>query len=99
MAAAKQAIEQSVLPAYQNIIQELKQQQTLSPEGDGVWRLPDGGKWYRNRLAWLTTTDLNAEQLHPIGLQNVGCIFKFMRNEDQFYYSDTDKGRSEYDTS
>jgi uncharacterized protein (DUF885 family) len=116
MTEAKLAIEQSVLPAYQNIIQELKQQQKLSPEGDGVWRLPDGENWYKNRLAWFTTTDLDAEQVHQIGLQNIKRIhnamreimqkvefkgtldefFEFMRNSEQFYYPDTDEGRSEY---
>lgn len=116
MADAAQAIQQSVLPAYQNIIQELKLQQKLSPEGDGVWRLPDGDEWYKNRLAWFTTTDLNAEQVHQIGLQNVERIhtamrkimkkvkfkntldefFEFMRNEQQFYYPDTDAGRADY---
>ena len=79
MADAAQAIQQSVLPAYQNIIQELKLQQKLSPEGDGVWRLPDGDKWYKNRLAWFTTTDLNADQVHQIWLQNVERIHNAMR--------------------
>jgi uncharacterized protein (DUF885 family) len=77
-AEAKMAIEQSVLPAYQNIIQALEYQQTLSPEGDGVWRLPDGEKWYKSRLSWFTTTDLNAKQVHQIGLENVERIHKAM---------------------
>jgi uncharacterized protein (DUF885 family) len=78
MAEAQQAIELSVLPAYQNIIAELKHQQKLSPEGDGVWRLPQGDKWYANRLSWFTTTDLDAEQVHQIGLQNVDRIHNLM---------------------
>jgi uncharacterized protein (DUF885 family) len=78
LAAAKLAIEQSVLPAYQNIIEALKHQQKLSPEGDGVWRLPNGDKWYQNRLSWFTTTDLDAEQVHQIGLDNVERIHKAM---------------------
>lgn len=78
MAEAKKAMAESVLPAYQSIIAELKHQQKLSPEGDGVWRLPQGDKWYANRLAWFTTTDLDAEQVHQIGLQNVKRIHNLM---------------------
>lgn len=77
-AQAEQAIQQSVLPAYQAIIAELKIQQIESPEGDGVWRLPDGEKWYKNRLEWFTTTNLDAEQVHQIGLDNVKRIHKAM---------------------
>ncbi|MEP0355166.1 DUF885 domain-containing protein [Paraglaciecola sp.] len=78
IAEARMAIEQSVLPAYRDLIAELKIQQSLSPEGDGVWRLPDGEKWYKNRLEWFTTTDLDAEQVHQIGLENVQRIHKSM---------------------
>ena len=78
LADAKLALNQSLLPAYQNIIQELQLQRTLSPEGDGVWRLPDSDKWYKNRLEWFTTTDLDAEQVHQLGLQNVERIHKAM---------------------
>ncbi|WP_299072225.1 DUF885 family protein [uncultured Paraglaciecola sp.] len=78
MADAERALNQSVFPAYQNMIQELKQQRQLSPEGDGVWRLPEGDKWYKNRLAWFTTTDLDAEQVHQLGLQNVARIHDAM---------------------
>lgn len=78
VAEARMAIENSVLPAYRELIEELKVQQRLTPEGDGVWRLPDGDKWYKNRLEWFTTTDLNADQVHQIGLENVERIHKAM---------------------
>ena len=76
---AEIALTDSVLPAYQKLIAELISQQIKSPEGDGVWRLPDGDKWYANRLAWFTTTDLNAEQVHQLGLDNVERIHEAMR--------------------
>ncbi|MBU3022394.1 DUF885 family protein [Aestuariibacter sp. A3R04] len=75
---AKAALVTSVKPAYLALISEFSHQQTLSPEGDGVWRLPDGENWYNNRLAWFTTTDLTAEEIHQIGLDNVARIHKSM---------------------
>jgi len=113
---ARNALLNSVLPAYKKLMVELEKQRELSPEEDGVWRLPNGSAWYQNRLEWFTTTDLNAQQVHQIGLDNVDRIhglmreimqkvgfdgtlqefFLFMRNDDQFYYADTDEGRDRY---
>ncbi len=77
---AKNALLTSVKPAYQALISELEVQRELTPEGDGVWRLPNGDKWYENRLAWFTTTDLTADEVHNIGLQNVERIHQDMRS-------------------
>lgn len=116
LAQGQQALQVSLKPAYEKLITELTKQRALSPEGDGVWRLPDGDKWYDNRLSWFTTTELNADQVHQLGLDNVARIhaamrdimqqvsfegdlpafFEFMRNDDQFYYPNTDQGREDY---
>lgn len=74
------ALTQSVQPAYEKLITELMKQRLMSPEGDGVWRLPEGDKWYQNRLEWFTTTRLNAEEVHQIGIENVDRIHAEMRN-------------------
>lgn len=73
------ALIQSVQPAYKKLIAELMKQRLLSPEGDGVWRLPQGDEWYQNRLEWFTTTTLNAEEVHQIGVENVDRIHAAMR--------------------
>ena len=113
---AKIAMVEHVKPAYLALINELEHQSGLTPEGDGVWRLPDGDKWYQNRLNWFTTTELTADQVHQIGLDNVerihnamrgimqqvgfdgtlNAFFEFMRNDEQFYYPNTDEGRQRY---
>jgi uncharacterized protein (DUF885 family) len=118
IADANAALQNSVQPAYEKLIAELGKQRMLTPEGDGVWRLPNGSEWYQNRLNWFTTTDLNAQEVHQIGLDNVERIhnqmreimkqvkfegtlqefFLFMRNDDQFYYEDSDEGRQRYMT-
>ncbi|MCH2488329.1 MAG: DUF885 domain-containing protein, partial [Erythrobacter sp.] len=38
------------------------------------WSLPDGEAYYADRLAASTTTDLTADQIHQIGLQQVAAI-------------------------
>jgi uncharacterized protein (DUF885 family) len=77
---AENALLTSVQPAYEKMIAELTKQRLFSPAGDGVWRLPDGDKWYQNRLNWFTTTELNAEEVHQIGLDNVERIHAAMRD-------------------
>ena len=77
---AKAALLTSVKPAYEKLIAAFAHQKTVSPEGDGVWRLPDGDKWYQNRLNWFTTTDLTADEVHQIGVENVERIHNAMRD-------------------
>ncbi|MED5379350.1 MAG: DUF885 domain-containing protein, partial [Pseudomonadota bacterium] len=76
---AKAALVTSVMPSYEKFIEELAHQREVTPEGDGVWRLPNGDKWYQNRLNWFTTTNLTAEEVHQIGLDNVERIHNAMR--------------------
>ncbi|BFT30932.1 DUF885 domain-containing protein [Alteromonas sp. D210916BOD_24] len=76
---AKAALVTSVMPAYEKFIAALAHQRDVTPEGDGVWRLPEGDKWYQNRLNWFTTTDLTADEVHQIGLENVERIHTAMR--------------------
>ncbi|MBI2262471.1 MAG: DUF885 domain-containing protein [Caulobacterales bacterium] len=51
---------------------EVQQQAAAMPDRDaGVWRLPDGEAYYNARLRLSTTTDLTADQIHEIGLNEV----------------------------
>lgn len=74
------ALLTSVKPAYTKLIAELEKHKDITPQGDGVWRLPNGKQWYQNRLEWFTTTDLNAQQVHDLGLENVARIHDEMRS-------------------
>lgn len=76
---AKAALLTSVKPAYLALIEAFEHQKRLTPQGDGVWRLPDGEAWYQNRLNWFTTTELTADEIHKIGLENVARIHDAMR--------------------
>lgn len=73
-ARAAEAIRSSVGPAYEAAIAELLRQQASATPQDGAWKLPDGEAYYNNRLAQNTTTDLTAEEIHQIGLEEVARI-------------------------
>lgn len=44
----------------------------------GAWSLPDGGGYYASRLRAQTTTDLSADRIHQIGLDEVARIHREM---------------------
>lgn len=79
IAAGADALRTSVKPAYQRLIAEMERQQGLAPSDDGIWRLSDGAAYYAERLANYTTTDLTADEVHQIGLDNVARIHGQMR--------------------
>ena len=72
----KKEIEETVVPAYINIINYCR---TLSREADnrvGVWKLPDGDRYYNHLLKHHTTLDLDANDVHEIGKQEMGRVRK-----------------------
>lgn len=59
---------------------EVQAQAEAMPDRDGgVWRLPDGEAYYNARLQLSTTTDLTADQIHQIGLNEVERIHAEMQ--------------------
>jgi len=76
---AIKAILNNVGPAYQRIIAEMKRQKALASTDDGAWKLPDGDAYYAWRLREMTTTDMNASEIHDLGLAEVERIHAEMR--------------------
>ncbi len=71
---AKQAIVQSVVPGYQQLVDFLTQQRQLANTDDGVWKLPNGDAYYAYMLKEHTTTNLTPEQIHQLGVSEVARI-------------------------
>ncbi|WP_333607765.1 DUF885 domain-containing protein [Arsukibacterium sp.] len=68
------ALLSSVGPAYRRLITFLQQLQQQAGTDDGVWRFPEGDKFYQAMLRQMTTTDLTAAQIHQLGLDEVARI-------------------------
>ena len=77
--SAETAIEESVLPAYHSLLAALSDLEQTAPEEIGVWRLPEGDLYYQHLLRHYTTTDLTADEIHQIGLQELESIQTEMR--------------------
>jgi prolyl oligopeptidase len=74
-AAGLQAIEQQVIPAYRRLQTFFNEQYLPASRSTvGIWDTPGGADWYQRRVRWFTTTDLTADQVHQIGLDEVARI-------------------------
>lgn len=74
-ADAKVALLGNFLPAYENIIQWAENAGDRAPEQvSGIGEQPNGPAFYKYRLRDQTTTDLTADEIHQIGLEEVARL-------------------------
>jgi uncharacterized protein (DUF885 family) len=76
----EEEIGRTVFVAYQNLIDYFEQLDEKATTDDGVWKLPNGEAYYRYQLKQSTTTDLDPEEVHQIGLSEVARIKSEMKN-------------------
>jgi uncharacterized protein (DUF885 family) len=74
-AAGRKAVQDVVVPAFRKLDQFFTK--TYLPgcrEEAGIWSTPDGDAYYRNRVAYHTTTNLTPDEIHEKGLSEVARI-------------------------
>lgn len=76
---ASAALKSGVQPGYETLIAKLEELEATSTTDDGVWKFPDGEAFYAQALKNNTTTDMTAEEIHQVGLENVERIHTAMR--------------------
>ena len=72
--AGRQALLESVGPAYRRLRALVDRQEQAAPAVDGIHRFADGAEFYSERLGYYTTTDLGPDEVHRLGLQQVARI-------------------------
>lgn len=72
-------IRDTVVPAYERLIAFFERQRAVATDDDGVWKLPDGKAFYDWTLRHHTTTNLSAEEIHRLGLDEVERLQAEMR--------------------
>ncbi len=74
-AAAVKAIHDSVIPAYAELLQFMQTQYFPGARSElAAQSLPDGKAYYQAKILEFTTTTLDPEQIHQIGLDEMGKI-------------------------
>ena len=74
LTAAENEIGESVLPAFQALVHHLEQLEGIATDDAGVWKFPNGEEYYAYALRHHTTTDMTADEIHELGLQEVERI-------------------------
>ncbi len=72
-------VSKTVYPSYRRLEKYLSQLAQKATGVDGVWKLPEGDKWYAFQLRSNTTTDMTPEEVYQLGVSEVGRIEKEMR--------------------
>lgn len=75
---AKQEIENAVYPAYRKLIQYFEGVRFKASGNHGAWALPNGDDYYNWTIAQHTTTELDADVIHEMGLSEVKRIEREM---------------------
>ena len=73
-AEAEKIVSTQIYPAWKKAIAALQAQLSRSTNDAGLWRLKGGPEAYAFFLRRFTTTNLTADQIHEIGLQQVARI-------------------------
>ncbi|MDB2373121.1 DUF885 domain-containing protein [Psychrosphaera haliotis] len=78
IAEAKAALISSLKPGYDKLVSYLVTLEKKADDKDGAWKFPEGEAFFNNALARTTTTDLTANEIHKIGLDEVARIHQEM---------------------
>ena len=78
LASARAALTGPYKRGFETVLTALGQVQTRADSDGGVWRLPNGEAYYNAKLQLSTTTELSADQIHQIGLDEVARIQREM---------------------
>jgi uncharacterized protein (DUF885 family) len=73
-AEAEKIVGTQIYPAWKKAATTLQDQLSRSTNDAGLWRLKGGPEAYAHFLRRYTTTNLTADQIHEIGLQQVARI-------------------------
>ncbi len=67
-------VEAEVKPALDRQIAAFEALRPAAVHDAGVWRLPDGERFYAHGLKYWTTTDMTPDEVHAVGLEQVAGI-------------------------
>ncbi len=76
---AEAAIECHVIPAFQDLERDFQALMAAAPEDVGAGQYPEGEAFYARLLAHYTTTDMTADEIHQLGLDELEILHGQMR--------------------
>ena len=74
IASAKKIINEEVFPAYAQLAETAKMLLPKSKVESGIWAQPNGAAYYQDAISQLGDSDLSAQAIHQLGLDEVARI-------------------------
>jgi uncharacterized protein (DUF885 family) len=74
IADAKKIINEEVYPAYAQLAEKAKMLLPKSNVESGIWAQPNGAAYYQDAISQLGDSELSAEAIHQLGLDEVARI-------------------------
>ena len=74
IAETQALVESSIIPGYERMIALHEELLKSATHEAGIWRIPNGEKIYQAALRSNTTTNMTADEIHNIGLEEVARI-------------------------
>jgi len=71
---ASSSMEKDVYPAYRNLAEIMRSLESKARDAHGIWAQPNGKEFYQDAINNLGDTDMNADQIHALGLSEVERI-------------------------
>jgi uncharacterized protein (DUF885 family) len=71
---AEAIVAREVIPGYEAMIELFESMRPTATHDAGIWRIPGGAEYYAAQLKSNTTTTMNAEEVHALGLAEVARI-------------------------
>ncbi|CAF0871445.1 unnamed protein product [Rotaria sordida] len=73
-------IKINIIPAYDRLLNILHEDLSKAKTDHGVWKLPNGNKYYKLCLEFHTTTNMSPDEIHDLGKKHVERIQNEMRS-------------------
>lgn len=67
-------VAREIVPALEEQLAELKVQRAMATSDAGMWAQPEGARWYSWATSASTTTDLDPDEIHRIGLEELAKL-------------------------
>ncbi|MBD1584425.1 DUF885 domain-containing protein [Pseudoalteromonas sp. S16_S37] len=71
-------VKDKIYPAFAKVTADMKTLEAKAPTKVGIWAQPNGEAFYQHAITYLADSDMSAEEIHNIGLQEVERITKRM---------------------
>lgn len=78
--SAETIVSEKVYPAYRALADTVQSLRERAPSEHGIWAQPNGTAYYAEAIRQLGDTDLDADQIHQLGLDEVKRITAEMDN-------------------